>query len=183
MKCPTPTWNDVWSAVGPLIGVVIGALLTPWMAWRWQRKQWSSDNKKEEYRNLLDALGECVQKIKGLKERVFISNRSSFDYSANTEEAERLRQSNESNLLNNQIIETLRGASKVLEDRLFIDAALRKHKVKERWARLEEMANRRGSFLPPAPNQPTFDSAAFSLAWQELANEIRHIAKQDIGGR
>lgn len=42
----------IWSAVGPLIGVVLGAYLSR----RWQREQWLLDNRKQEYRELLTAL-------------------------------------------------------------------------------------------------------------------------------
>jgi hypothetical protein len=42
----------VWAAIGPLVGVIIGA----WLTSRWQRKQWVLDNKAREYREALDAL-------------------------------------------------------------------------------------------------------------------------------
>jgi hypothetical protein len=41
-----------WAAVGPLVGVIIGA----WLAARWQRKKWILENKASEYRGILDAL-------------------------------------------------------------------------------------------------------------------------------
>ena len=53
----------MWNAIGPLVGVVIGALLTPWIAWRWQHRQWSLDNKKQEYRDLLDGLFQASEEI------------------------------------------------------------------------------------------------------------------------
>jgi hypothetical protein len=42
----------LWAAVGPLIGVVIGA----WLTARWQRRRWIQDNKTAEYRGAFDAL-------------------------------------------------------------------------------------------------------------------------------
>jgi hypothetical protein len=42
----------IWSAVGPLIGVWVGA----YVANRNQRRQWLLDNKRQEYRELLTAL-------------------------------------------------------------------------------------------------------------------------------
>jgi len=42
----------IWSAVGPLMGVCLGA----YIASRNQRKQWLLDNKRQEYRELLTAL-------------------------------------------------------------------------------------------------------------------------------
>lgn len=44
--------GTVWLAVGPLIGVVVGALLTR----RIQRQQWVADSRKQEYRELMTAL-------------------------------------------------------------------------------------------------------------------------------
>jgi len=53
------TWKAIregsvaaWSAVGPLIGVLVGA----YIANRNQRRQWLLDNRKQEYRELLSAL-------------------------------------------------------------------------------------------------------------------------------
>lgn len=43
----------IWAAVGPLVGVIIGA----WLAGRSQHRQWVRDSKKAEYREVLDALG------------------------------------------------------------------------------------------------------------------------------
>ena len=43
---------QAWAAIGPLVGVVIGA----WLTARWQRKKWILDNKTDEYRGILDAL-------------------------------------------------------------------------------------------------------------------------------
>jgi hypothetical protein len=42
----------IWSALGPLAGILIGYFLTR----SWQREQWMRDRKKEEYRELLTGL-------------------------------------------------------------------------------------------------------------------------------
>jgi oligoendopeptidase F len=44
----------IWGAVGPLVGVRYGQEL----AKRWQREQWIRENRKEECRELLDAIYE-----------------------------------------------------------------------------------------------------------------------------
>jgi len=38
-----------WAAIGPLVGISIGQYLSK----SWQREQWTLDNKKQEYRELL----------------------------------------------------------------------------------------------------------------------------------
>ena len=42
----------LWNALGPLAGVLLGV----WLTWHWQHKHWVLDNKRAEYRQLLDAL-------------------------------------------------------------------------------------------------------------------------------
>jgi len=42
----------VWSALGPLVGILIGHRITK----EWQKKQWILENKKQEYREVIQAL-------------------------------------------------------------------------------------------------------------------------------
>jgi heme exporter protein D len=53
----------VWAAVGPLIGVFIGAFLTN----RTQRKQWLADRKREEYHQLMSTITAAYQEMFLLK--------------------------------------------------------------------------------------------------------------------
>jgi hypothetical protein len=48
----TQTAGAIWAAVGPLVGILIGAYL----AKQWQRSQWLADKKRSEYRKLLTTL-------------------------------------------------------------------------------------------------------------------------------
>jgi hypothetical protein len=41
-----------WASVGPLVGVIIGAMLTR----AWDRRKWINENRKQEYRELLTTL-------------------------------------------------------------------------------------------------------------------------------
>lgn len=45
----------IWAAIGPLVGVIIGA----WLSEHWQHRRWILDNKTAEYRGILDALTAC----------------------------------------------------------------------------------------------------------------------------
>jgi hypothetical protein len=49
----------LWSVVGPLVGIFIGA----YIANRNQRKHWIADNKKQEFRELLSALVEASSSL------------------------------------------------------------------------------------------------------------------------
>ena len=45
-----------WAAAGPLVGVLLGALLGR----SWDRRKWLNDNRKEEYRELITALTDAA---------------------------------------------------------------------------------------------------------------------------
>jgi hypothetical protein len=45
-----------WAAIGPLVGVLVGAYL----AGRRQKQEWLADNKKEEYRELVASITKCL---------------------------------------------------------------------------------------------------------------------------
>jgi hypothetical protein len=55
--------RNAWAAIGPLVGVLIGAYL----AKRWQRDQWIADNKRMEYRKLLTTLTKTFSGIVKLR--------------------------------------------------------------------------------------------------------------------
>jgi hypothetical protein len=44
--------KTAWASVGPLVGVIIGAMLTR----AWDRRKWINENRKQEYRELLTIL-------------------------------------------------------------------------------------------------------------------------------
>jgi hypothetical protein len=48
--------REAWPAVGPLIGVLIGAYITN----RNQRRHWVLDNKRNEYRELISAITRAI---------------------------------------------------------------------------------------------------------------------------
>src|SRR6266850_564830 len=50
----------VWASVGPLVGVLVGALL----ARSWDRRKWINENRKQKYRELLTTLtSACIAVI------------------------------------------------------------------------------------------------------------------------
>lgn len=56
----------VWAAVGPMVGIGLGYLLTT----RQQRKQWLQDKRREEYRELLGALTASYMTLMHISEQV-----------------------------------------------------------------------------------------------------------------
>jgi len=53
----------VWASVGPLVGVLVGALL----ARSWDRRKWINENRKQEYRELLTTLTSVIDRTSDLK--------------------------------------------------------------------------------------------------------------------
>ena len=51
--------GKVWTAVGPLVGVLVGALL----AHSWERKRWEKENRKEECRELIKSISHAATLI------------------------------------------------------------------------------------------------------------------------
>lgn len=56
----------IWAAVGPMVGLGLGYLLTT----RQQRKQWLIDKRREEYRELLGALTGSYMTLMHISEQV-----------------------------------------------------------------------------------------------------------------
>jgi hypothetical protein len=104
----------IWSAIGPLAGIVIGHALTR----SWQRKQWVLDNKKQEYRELLTTLTRChaaITRLTSLVETPMVipdRNRSA-DY--------------------NSLLETHAEALNVIRDRIFIADNVKRMDILNRW--------------------------------------------------
>ena len=100
-----------WSAIGPLIGVLIGS----WLTRSWQRKQWVLDSKKTEYRELISTLSHSyhtIAKNAHLGGMIF--------------SVEQLTDRSEAS----------EAGKRVIEDRLFIVEEMRKENIRELWARL-----------------------------------------------
>jgi hypothetical protein len=103
-----------WAAAGPLVGVLVGALLGR----SWDRRKWLNDNRKEEYRELITALTDAAT---AMMERV--ESRDGAHIQLVRERSE--------------FVEEKRGrylkSLKVLQDRLFIAAEIEKMKLFDRW--------------------------------------------------
>jgi hypothetical protein len=54
-----PMWQTVVGVLG--LGSLIATGLSHWLALRSDRKKWINDNKKLEWRQLIDELGECLE--------------------------------------------------------------------------------------------------------------------------
>jgi hypothetical protein len=103
-----------WKGVGPLTGVMVGAVL----ARSWDRNKWMNDNRKEEFRDLLDALTDAATRLMAEQEQ---ANRAPFGY-WNDDEA---RASH---------VEAL----KIIKTRIYIADDLKEMELFDRWSKAIE---------------------------------------------
>jgi len=103
----------IWAAIGPLIGVLVGA----WLTARWQRKRWIQDNKRAEYREVLDALQ---------KYRWYLLNYLAVAGGSLVAEDARTHEERRAAFADAEV-----SVSNCLADRLFIRESLARTKVRE----------------------------------------------------
>jgi len=101
---------QIWSALGPLIGVGLGAFFTR----SWQRKQWVLENKKAEYRELLSVLSQTVHNYLNVWPTPMDSN------VITSEEMHKLMASDTE-------------ARKTIGDRIFISNFIKREDIQSRW--------------------------------------------------
>jgi hypothetical protein len=109
------TWKQIgnyisrgWVALGPLVGVLVGAYITG----KRQRRDWLADNKKEEYRELISAIS------KGLATYLQLYVGQSIRDTADQKQLM---------LATSHVLETSRS-------RLFITNQIRRLEVAKRWS-------------------------------------------------
>jgi hypothetical protein len=102
--------GKVWSAIGPLIGVLVGA----WLGRSWDHKKWMNDNRKEECRELLTAMMKDADSCMEIRAQV----RAAGTTNAATVQA---------------TWADSRKCMIVLQDRIFIAKRLREEKLFNRW--------------------------------------------------
>ena len=105
----------VLPVVGTLAGVVIGALLTPYVTSRWQHRQWMLDNTRAEYRELLGVLSKSAH---------YVALSLPVPISVLTPDQQR------------QIFEADAEARRVIADRILIAQRIRREDIAHRWTML-----------------------------------------------
>lgn len=108
-----------WSIIGPLVGLLIGA----WLSRSWQRKQWVLEGKKAEYRELISTLSQSYHCI--LKNWPALIAPFGEVICTLTDGAQQ-----------RETLEAEVAGQRVIEDRIFIDKAMRAENVREQWALL-----------------------------------------------
>jgi hypothetical protein len=109
------TWKTVieyvrggWTAIGPLVGVLVGA----WLARSWDKEKWLKDNRKQECRELLTAVTNAATAI--------------LDKSTATSPIAQARKTHEAN-------DAYLTSVKVFQDRIFIAPDVERAKLFDLW--------------------------------------------------
>lgn len=106
LKATGEALKSAWAVVAPIVGILIGWLLTR----SWDRRKWINENRKQEYRELLTALTNACT--------VLIDNVQTVVHSHA-----------EQSLAWDEYLKSLR----VLQDRIFIASEIAKMNLFDRW--------------------------------------------------
>jgi hypothetical protein len=151
-------YKEIWNEIGPLVGVVIGAILAPWVGWRWQHRQWSLDNKKQEYRELLDGLFRATEEI--VKARP-----------------------NASTGWNEAVTSAAWSGTRLVKNRIFVARPLRNSGIPEDWEKIVNVAQWE-SIEPKIEvdgKQYSYTTGAIFLLRNNLEQKLLGIIQKDLG--
>jgi hypothetical protein len=123
---------------------------------RWQRTQWDLDNRKQEWRELIEVWVRCAHRIESAKRSAQASTFAPFNKGAAQ-----------------PIQEALGAAQAVLSNRLYIRDAVQKENLGSMWREIE------GYYQPATTNFS--DLSGFQEKWSVLHERLFTAAKTDLG--
>lgn len=159
-------------------GGLVGALLTALAGGYFQDVAFIRDNKKAEYRTLLDSLTAAVEKIQETKNYLIVPGTPQLDpndWTTGMTQAQAQRV-----YRHQQIVSTLIQADHVIDSRLFIQDKLKEYAIKEDWRKIEVLAHRPRADEAPIGPAAQFDGLVFALAWGVLMQKIMRVAEEDV---
>jgi hypothetical protein len=103
--------DKIPGAAYALLGVLFGG----WITWRYQHKQWVLDNKKQEYRDLIDGLFQASEEI--VKARPNISA-----------------------VVGEELLNAVWKGQRVVRNRIFVARQIREERIEEDWDTIRRLA-------------------------------------------
>jgi hypothetical protein len=150
-----PVWVTIVGSLG--IGAFIGNIVSHLLTSRLQRRNWLYDNKKLEWRQLIDELQECME-LMGL------AFRWKGAIESHAELAEERR----------KITRGMVRGGQIINNRIFIAEVLKRNDIQRKWVGLANLTKSNTEDLAAA-------GLKFVNAFNELHDEILRLARQDLG--
>ncbi len=150
---PEQTFNLLLLAAGGLISLVsgiVGAVINTWFTSRREHRRWLLDQKRIEYRELLDGLHECMQQMSGAFLPIGVTTPSSDPDNA------------------------MRRGYSLIRGRIFTAPALAKFEIERRWKELCARVNE--TCLPKS--RPT--AVSFNLEAGRFEDELTNFIREDL---
>jgi hypothetical protein len=156
MEAPQPLWMTLAGVFG--LGAVIGSFVSHALTTRWQHRVWINDNKKAEWRELIDVLRESIRVMAFRYDREMpwaVSAPEELRYNA----------------------EASRKGEIVIRDRIFISDTLQRSGVFQRWAdRVKEWEEADVSFKERPKTLRHFIAIA-----HKFQDDLIRISREDLG--
>jgi hypothetical protein len=152
-----PMWQTIVALLG--LGSWGATWLAYWLNSRLERTKWTKDNKKLEWRELIDELDGSLEQM------------SYVFYPVNVISADDDR--------NNPMAGVIRG-NRAINGKIFIADALKEHGLLDRWRELTQYANlATDSPSERSTKQPTL--FGFNAKAVDFRDELLRIAQEDLG--
>jgi hypothetical protein len=150
-----PLWVTIGGSFG--VGTFVGNLVSFWLASRSQRRNWEKDNKKQEWRELIDALREAL--------RVMMEyHYANYGDNITPTEDEHYRE------------EAIRKGYVAIGDRIFIVKKVRDNGLFDQWRALNNEYEKVGVGFPEGLNR--FNS--FVKHSQKFQDDLVQFSREDL---
>src|SRR5713226_4740590 len=153
-----PLWVTIAGSFG--VGGFVGNLVSSWLTSRSQKRNWEKDNKKQEWRELIDALREA---LRVMMEHHYV-NYSDADTLTPSEDV-RYRE------------EAIRKGYVAIGDRIFIVKKVRASGISDRWDALRDEYEKVDSSIPEGLNR--FNS--FVKHSHKFQDDLIRLSREDLG--
>ena len=151
-----PWWVTAAGSFG--IGGLVGNLISSWVASRSQRRNWEKDNKKQEWRELIDALIEAL--------RVMMAHRYE-NYADHMTPPEDVHYREEA----------IRKGYVAIGDRIFIVKKVRDCKLSEQWAALNDKYEKVDESIPEGLDRLN----SFVKQSYKFQDDLIQFSREDLG--